>query len=102
MPPWAENVLQGIAYWIGHRRALYLHHYLTEGAIVAELANLMGAHLYDVDHGRQYLYCEIAYRNIAKRDTLGTVNESTCCWLRSRSGQPSNAVIILVHLLPAR
>jgi len=69
MPPWAENVLQGIAYWIGHRRALYLHHYLTEGAIVAELANLMGAHLYDVDHGRQYLYCEIAYRNIAKRDT---------------------------------
>jgi hypothetical protein len=53
MPPWAENVLQGIAYWIGHRRALYLHHYLTEGAIVAELANLMGAHLYDVDHGSE-------------------------------------------------
>jgi hypothetical protein len=67
--PWAEDVLQGIAYWIGHRRALYRRHYLTEGTIVAELANLMGAHLYDVDRGRQYLYCEIAYRNIAKRDT---------------------------------
>ena len=60
LPGWSEAALQGVAYWIGHRRAYYRHHVLTEGAIVAELCNLMNAHLGE----HEQLECERLYRDL--------------------------------------
>ena len=40
-PAWADKALQGLAFWIGHRRTLYRHHPLSEGALVAEACNLI-------------------------------------------------------------
>ncbi len=37
--------LQGVAYWIGHRRCMYRNHHINEGAIIVELCNIMNAHL---------------------------------------------------------
>lgn len=37
---WMETALQGLAFWIGHRRALFRHYPLPEGALVAEACNL--------------------------------------------------------------
>ena len=68
-PSWTDDALQGISFWIGHHRALYRHHTLPEGAIVAELASLISRHLYDTEKNRQYLYCEVRYKKIAARWT---------------------------------
>ena len=59
-PPWAERALQGLVFWIGHRRALYRHHPLSEGALVAETCNLIYANL-DKD---KRLLCERQYRDL--------------------------------------
>ena len=40
---WMETALQGLASWIGHRRALFRHYPLPEGALVAEAFNLLQA-----------------------------------------------------------
>lgn len=59
-PKWAEVALQGVTYWIGHRRAQYPHHPLTEGALVAELCNLIYGKLPDA----QLLKCEVMYAEL--------------------------------------
>lgn len=64
IPSWAEDALQGITFWIGHRRSMYRHHELTEGAIVAELANLISHRLVGEDNQKAHLYCEVLYRNV--------------------------------------
>lgn len=59
-PAWAENALQGLAFWIGHRQSLYRHYPLSEGALVAETCNLIHTHL---DTG-SILLCEEQYRHL--------------------------------------
>ena len=59
-PLWAEQALQGLAFWIGHRHALYRHYPLSEGALVAETCNLVYAHLSD----SETLICEEQYRRL--------------------------------------
>jgi len=44
-PIWAIRALQGVTFWIGHRRCLYKQYPLAEGALVAELCNLFVADL---------------------------------------------------------
>ena len=61
-PKWAEVALQGVAYWIGHRRSLYPHYPLAEAALVAEACNLIHANLPDALE----LRCEILYRKLCK------------------------------------
>jgi len=39
------RTLLGVCFWVGHRRAFYRRHPLSEGAIVAELCNLINANL---------------------------------------------------------
>lgn len=52
-----RRALLGVCYWIGHRRAFYRRHPLSEGAIVAELCNLLSANLpADLE-----LLCEVPY-----------------------------------------
>ena len=36
LPVWLSDVMQGICYWVGHRRAYCRHHDLVEGAVVVE------------------------------------------------------------------
>ena len=44
-PPWLRSSLQGLAFWVGYRRSIYSAHELSEGALAAELCNLLHAHL---------------------------------------------------------
>lgn len=59
IPSWVEISMQGIVYWIGHRRCVYKGQPLTEGALVAELCNLIYANL----NGKLDLQCEVQYSN---------------------------------------
>jgi hypothetical protein len=56
-PRWAQRALQGGAYWMGHRRCLYRDYPLAEGALVAEVCNLIYANLPE----NLQLLCEIQY-----------------------------------------
>ena len=62
-PSWAQKALQGVCYWIGHRRQLYAGYPLSEGAFVAEVCNLIHANLPD----RQMLRCEVMYSKLLDR-----------------------------------
>jgi hypothetical protein len=62
IPNWTQCALKGAAFWIGHRRELYRHHPLSEGAIVGELCNLIASEL---DENKR-LDCEVGYRNLLK------------------------------------
>lgn len=62
LEPWARKSLQGITFWIGHRHCLYEHYPLGESAFVAELCNLIFAHL---DKSQYTLRCEVRYRELA-------------------------------------
>lgn len=68
LPSWSAKALQGITYWIGHRRCLYPHYPLAEGAIVAEVCNLIHANLPD----RLSLKCEVMYATLFHRDEKPT------------------------------
>jgi len=54
-----QEAMQGICYWVAHRHSYYYKHPLPEGAIVAELANLIEGRL----PAGQHLYCEIMMRH---------------------------------------
>ena len=59
-----QRALQGVTYWIGHRRCLYRDYPLSEGALVAEVCNLIHSNLPD-----QYvLLCEVQYSTFAGRE----------------------------------
>lgn len=59
-PTWSEKALQGLAFWIGHRHALYPHYPLGESALVAETCNLIFAHL----GAGEILLCERQYTQL--------------------------------------
>lgn len=61
-PSWTDTVLHGLSYWIGHRRAYFSDYPLLEGAITAEMCNLMNSKIDHSDDG--YLYCEVMYKHI--------------------------------------
>lgn len=59
-PAWLDRALQGITYWVGHRQSLYRGYHLSEGALVAELCNLIYANL-----PKEFkLRCEVQYSDI--------------------------------------
>lgn len=47
VPKWLARAMQGVTYWMGLRDSYFGSYHLTEGAIVAELCNLIAAHLPD-------------------------------------------------------
>jgi hypothetical protein len=61
-PWWFGRALQGVIYWIGHRRSLYRYYNLPEKAIVAELCNLLHANKPDI----MTIRCEIEYSKLCK------------------------------------
>lgn len=61
-PKWTEAAMQGLVFWIGHRRALYSGHLLPEAALVAEACNLIQANL-----DREFiLSAERTYRELVR------------------------------------
>ncbi len=67
-PPWLSKALQGVTYWIGHRRCLYPHYPLAEAALVTEICNLIHANLPD----KLSLKCEVMYSTLFQRDEKPT------------------------------
>jgi hypothetical protein len=69
VPNWSRKSLQGITYWIGHRRSLYDRYPLGESAFVAEICNLIFAHL-----GKDYeLQCEVMYKELSDGKPLPAI-----------------------------
>jgi hypothetical protein len=68
-PKWIDRSMQGIAYWIGHRRALYSGYSLGESALVAELCNMIYTHI-PSDH---VLRCEVQYTELLGRSVETSV-----------------------------
>lgn len=69
LPAYLEAPLQGLAFWIGHRQALFKDWPLSEGALVAEASNLIFAHL---AKDRQRLVAEVMYKNLVTDSSLLT------------------------------
>lgn len=65
-PKWVERALQGVTYWMGHRRCLYRDYPLSEGALVAEVCNLIYANL----PGDLQLFCEVQYSDFVERTPM--------------------------------
>ncbi len=57
LPTSIKKASHGVCYWIGHRRSMYRYHPLTEGAIVAELCNLINANI----RGEFVINCEVMF-----------------------------------------
>ena len=68
-PSWARQALQGVTYWIGHRGCLYRHYPLAEGALVAEICNLIHANLPD----ELVLNCEVQYTKLLPGEAILSV-----------------------------
>lgn len=64
-PQFLVEALQGLAFWIGHRHAMFSEYPLPEGALVAEACNLIQANL---DSTRK-LRPEIQYRHLVPEGT---------------------------------
>ncbi len=60
-PIWTVTVLQGLAFWIGHKNQYFGHYNLTEGAIVGEALGLLNGKTCG-----QKLLPEILYRDLLK------------------------------------
>lgn len=66
LPVWCKKATQGITYWTGHRRCLYDNYPLGESAFVAEICNLIFAHL----RNDEVLLCEVRYSELAAGQDL--------------------------------
>src|ERR1039458_7972154 len=65
-PVWVERALQGVTYWMGHRRCLYRDYPLSEGALVAEVCNLIYANLPEA----LQLLCEVQYSGFVESNPM--------------------------------
>lgn len=71
---WGENALQGLAHWIGYRKALYEGYHLLEAALVAELCGLVQARR----PRKHHLGCELTYSTFLNfPDPTGTLGNSS-------------------------
>lgn len=85
-PEFLERALQGLAFWVGHRRAYYHSYPLTEAALVAEACNLIQANL----GTNQILRPEVMYQRLADiSDTdIGNLARADLVILDSQSPDP--------------
>lgn len=67
-PDWTDNVLQGLAYWIGYKKQYYRFYPLSEGAIVGEALSLLAS---NVDMKSMRLDAEIMYKEICDWNNNG-------------------------------
>ncbi len=74
IPAWTDDVLQGISYWMGYRRSYYRDYPLLEGAVVAELCNLLASKLHPTNDGR--VFCEVPIANLMQDHTSRAERDS--------------------------
>lgn len=89
-PTFLEDALQGLAFWIGHRRAYYRDYPLAEAALVSEACNLIQA---KIDR-EQILRPEVMYRRLAntsKSPELADLCRVDLAILDSKSPNPYKA-----------
>lgn len=67
IPNWTSDVLQGVTFWMGYRRSYFKDYPLLEGAIVAELCNLLSSKLNPDSDGR--VFCEVPISNLIQDHT---------------------------------
>jgi hypothetical protein len=76
LPRYIESAMQGLVFWIGHRRCIYPDYDLGEAALVAELANLIQARIY----GDYRLLCEVHHNRFLQSGCLvDNLSASTRC-----------------------
>jgi hypothetical protein len=68
-PVWVDRALQGVAYWMGHRNCLYREYPLSEGALVAEVCNLIYANLPEAFQ----LLCEVQYSGFVESNPMPAI-----------------------------
>jgi len=69
LPNWTEELLTGLAFWVGYKRQYYRHYPLSEGAIVAESLSLLNAKI-----SSQKLLPEVQYKNLCPVDNSNNFN----------------------------
>lgn len=60
IPKYWNEILQGLSYWIAYKKQYFKDHLLTEGAIVAELTQLLSAKI----ESNMRIECERMYKEI--------------------------------------
>ena len=63
IPKFIRKALQGVTFWIGHRRCIYRDYPLLEGAIVAEMCNLLFANA----ESNLKIECETHYKDFSSK-----------------------------------
>lgn len=79
IPHWLNMAMRGVVCWIGWRRSFYRMHNLVEGAIVAEVCNLIAANL---DDGKK-LICEKLYYEINPKFPIGKTKRADLAILQT-------------------
>jgi len=72
-PEWLARAMQGVTYWVGHRRSLYHHYPLGESALIAEFCNLLFANIGKSER----LVCEVPHSSILKIKPKMVVTDRT-------------------------
>jgi len=62
LPNWANEVFQGLVYWIGYKQQLYNHYPIREGEIVGETLSLLSSKIDNVFR----INAEVMYKHIVK------------------------------------
>ncbi len=62
IPQWLIDAMQGVTFWIGHRRTIFRHYPLSESALVTEACNLIQANISE----NYYLFPEQTYKKLSK------------------------------------
>lgn len=82
-PSWFKSAAQGLAFWIGHRRTIYSQHEMSEGALAAELGNLIHAHLPDKFSLRyEQPYLKLLPRGVKVKDVTDLARADMSIWER--------------------
>lgn len=82
-PPWLRSAAQGLAFWIGHRRTIYSKHEMSEGALAAELGNLIHAHLPDKYNLRyEQPYTKLLPVGVTSKDVANNARADMSIWER--------------------
>ena len=97
IPNWMRNALQGLTFWIGHRRCLYSEYPLLEGALVAETCNLIHANL-----KKEFeLKCEVLYKNLVS-EILNNERADMVIYKENDAGQKIPKFVIEVKRFSRR
>jgi hypothetical protein len=96
-PRFLETALQGLAFWIGHRQAVFPFYPLAEAALVAEMCNLIQANLSDTLSLRpEYLYRDLVPPD--RRDRFDGLTRADLVITTKLPDQPARGANLAEHV----